>query len=187
MVYLCHTCSHQNVAAGYRRTDSYKLWSQTVHDLTATQETVDDLSGKLWCGGHGASQDIIVASMVTAHAMGKVIPQLNGKLTRIALQVPTPNVSVMDLTCRVEKAAKYDEIKKAVKLISEGSPTGILGYTEDQVISCEFNSYIYSSAFDAGSGISLNDHFFKIIFYYDNEFGNSDQFVDLMVHMASKE
>nr|XP_048275182.1 glyceraldehyde-3-phosphate dehydrogenase-like [Myodes glareolus] len=153
----------------------------TVHAITATQKTVDAPSGKLWQDSCGAPQNIIPASTGAAKAVGKVIPELNGKLMVMAFHVPTHNVSVMDLTCHLEKAAKYEYIKKVVKQASEGPLKAILGYTEDQNVCCDFNSDSCSSTFDAGTDIALHDNFVKLIFWYDN------RVVDLMAYMASKE
>ncbi|XP_043935522.1 glyceraldehyde-3-phosphate dehydrogenase [Protopterus annectens] len=159
----------------------------TVHAYTATQKTVDGPSGKLWRDGRGAHQNIIPASTGAAKAVGKVIPELNGKLTGMAFRVPTPNVSVVDLTCRLEKGASYDKIKAVVKAASEGPLKGILGYTEEQVVSTDFNGCSMSSIFDASAGIALNETFVKLVSWYDNEHGYSCRVVDLINHMHSKE
>ncbi|KAK6022476.1 glyceraldehyde-3-phosphate dehydrogenase, type I [Ostertagia ostertagi] len=158
----------------------------TVHATTATQKTVDGPSGKLWRDGRGAAQNIIPAATGAAKAVGKVIPSLNGKLTGMAFRVPTPDVSVVDLTCRLEKPASMDDIKKVIKSASEGAMKGILGYTEDQVVSTDFLSDTRSSIFDAGACISLNPNFVKLISWYDNEYGYSHRVVDLLTYIASK-
>jgi len=156
----------------------------TVHATTATQKTVDGPSGKDWRAGRGAAQNVIPASTGAAKAVGKVIPELNGKLTGMAFRVPTPDVSVVDLTVRLEKAATYKEICDAVKHESEGALKGILGYTEDEVVSTDFVGDTRSSIFDAKAGISLNSNFVKLISWYDNEIGYSTRVIDLIVHMA---
>ncbi|XP_052026191.1 glyceraldehyde-3-phosphate dehydrogenase-like [Apodemus sylvaticus] len=135
----------------------------TVHAITATQKIMDVPSRKLWRDACGTVQNIIPASTGTAKAVGKVIPELNGKLTGMAFCVPTPNVSVVHLTCSLEKSTKYDDIKKVVKQASEGPLKGILSYTEDQVVSCNFNSNSHSSTLDAGAGIALSDNSVKLI------------------------
>ena len=158
----------------------------TVHAVTATQKTVDGPSAKDWRGGRGAGQNIIPSSTGAAKAVGKVIPALKGKLTGMAFRVPTPDVSVVDLTCRLAKGASYDEIKAAIKKASEGELKGILGYTEDQVVSTDFTTDPRTSIFDAGAGISLNPNFVKLVSWYDNEWGYSNKIVDLLVYTASK-
>jgi glyceraldehyde 3-phosphate dehydrogenase len=155
----------------------------TVHATTATQKTVDGPSAKDWRGGRGAGQNIIPSSTGAAKAVGKVIPELNGKLTGMAFRVPTPDVSVVDLTCRLEKAASYDDVKAAMKAASEGALKGILGYTEDAVVSNDFVSDARTSIFDADAGIALNDNFLKVVSWYDNEWGYSNKVVDLVQYM----
>jgi glyceraldehyde-3-phosphate dehydrogenase (EC 1.2.1.12) len=157
----------------------------TVHSITATQKTVDGPSKKDWRGGRAASYNIIPSSTGAAKAVGKVIPELNGKLTGMAFRVPTIDVSVVDLTCRLEKAATYEEICEAVKKASEGELKGILGYTEDDVVSSDFLSDPRTSIFDAKAGISLNPNFVKLVSWYDNEWGYSNKLIDLIMHMYS--
>jgi len=158
----------------------------TVHAVTATQKTVDGPSGKLWRDGRGAAQNIIPAATGAAKAVGKVIPALNGKLTGMAFRVPTSDVSVVDLTCRLEKPATMEAIKKVVKDAAEGKLKGILGYTEDQVVSSDFVTDTHSSVFDANACIALNSNFVKLISWYDNEFGYSTRVVDLIKYISTK-
>ncbi|MCA1809335.1 MAG: type I glyceraldehyde-3-phosphate dehydrogenase, partial [Kiritimatiellia bacterium] len=158
----------------------------TVHATTATQKTVDGPSKKDWRGGRGAAFNIIPSSTGAAKAVGKVIPELNGKLTGMAFRVPTANVSVVDLTCRLAKPASYDEIKGAMKRAAEGPMKGILAYTEDKVVSSDFIGESCTCVFDADAGIPLNDSFVKVVAWYDNEWGYSCKCADLIVHMASK-
>ena len=155
----------------------------TVHAVTATQKTVDAPSAKDWRGGRGAAQNIIPSSTGAAKAVGKVIPALNGKLTGMAFRVPTPDVSVVDLTCRLAKPATYGEIKAAMKKASEGELKGILGYTEDAVVSTDFVGDSRTSIFDADAGIALSDTFVKVVSWYDNEMGYSHKVLDLILHM----
>ncbi len=156
----------------------------TVHATTATQKTVDGPSKKDWRGGRAASANIIPSSTGAAKAVGKVIPELNGKLTGMSFRIPTINVSVVDLTCRLEKKASYDEIKAAMKKASENELKGIMGYTEDAVVSTDFISDPRTCIFDAGAGISLNSNFVKLVAWYDNEWGYSNKIVDLIDYMA---
>jgi len=155
----------------------------TVHATTATQKTVDGPSAKDWRGGRGAAQNIIPSSTGAAKAVGKVIPALNGKLTGMAFRVPTPDVSVVDLTARLAKPATYEQIKKVMKEASEGELKGILGYTEDQVVSTDFVGDARTSIFDADAGISLNDNFVKVVSWYDNEWGYSNKVVELIEYI----
>ncbi|MBK5073767.1 glyceraldehyde-3-phosphate dehydrogenase [Budviciaceae bacterium BWR-B9] len=156
----------------------------TVHATTATQKTVDGPSHKDWRGGRGAAQNIIPSSTGAAKAVGKVIPSLNGKLTGMSFRVPTPDVSVVDLTARLDKAASYKDICEAMKSASEGALKGILGYTEDDVVSTDFLGEKCTSVFDAKAGISLNDHFVKVVAWYDNEIGYSNKVLDLIAHVS---
>jgi len=159
----------------------------TVHAVTATQKTVDGPSGKDWRGGRGAGQNIIPSSTGAAKAVGKVIPELNGKLTGMAFRVPTPDVSVVDLTVRLQKEATYQEICNKMKEASqEGAMKGILGYTEDMVVSTDFLGDNRSSIFDAKAGIQLSSTFVKLVSWYDNENGYSNRVIDLINHMHSK-
>jgi len=157
----------------------------TIHSYTATQKTVDGPSAKDWRGGRTAAQNIIPSSTGAAKAVGKVIPELNGKLTGMSMRVPTSNVSVVDLTVRLEKAASYDEIKAAIKAAADGELKGILAYTEDEVVSTDMNGNNNSSIFDAKAGISLNPHFVKLVSWYDNEWGYSRRVLDLIAYIAS--
>jgi len=159
----------------------------TVHAMTATQPTVDGPSKKDLRGGRGAAQNIIPASTGAAKAVTLLLPELKGKLTGMAFRVPTPDVSVVDLTFRTEKATSYTEICAAMKAASEGALKGVLGYTEDPVVSTDFTTDPHSSIFDATAGIELNDRFFKVVAWYDNEWGYSNRMIDLMLSMAAKE
>jgi glyceraldehyde 3-phosphate dehydrogenase len=157
----------------------------TVHATTATQKTVDGPSVKDWRGGRGAAQNIIPSSTGAAKAVGRVIPELNGKLTGMAFRVPTPDVSVVDLTVNLERPTSYDALKQVIRAASEGPLRGILGYTEDEVVSSDFLGEACTSIFDAGAGMALTDTFMKLVAWYDNEWGYSCKCLDLITHMAS--
>lgn len=156
----------------------------TVHATTATQKTVDAPSAKDWRGGRGASQNIIPSSTGAAKAVGVVIPELNGKLTGMSFRVPTPNVSVVDLTVNLKKPATYAEICAKMKEMAEGPLKGILGYTEDAVVSTDFLGEVCTSVFDAKAGIALTDNFVKVVSWYDNEIGYSNKVLDLVAHIS---
>ncbi|KAK8500718.1 hypothetical protein V6N12_031379 [Hibiscus sabdariffa] len=156
----------------------------TVHATTATQKTVDGPSMKDWRGGRGAGQNIIPSSTGAAKAVGKVLPDLNGKLTGMAFRVPTPNVSVVDLTCRLQKSATYEDVKAVVKYAAEGPLKGILGYTDEDVVSNDFVGDSRSSIFDSKAGIGLSKSFMKLVSWYDNEWGYSNRVLDLIEHIA---
>jgi glyceraldehyde 3-phosphate dehydrogenase len=155
----------------------------TVHATTATQKTVDGPSAKDWRGGRAAAANIIPSSTGAAKAVGKVLPEMNGKLTGMSFRVPTVNVSVVDLTCRLEKAASYEEVKGAMKKASEGELKGILGYTEEAVVSSDFITDPRTSIFDAEAGIMLNSNFVKVISWYDNEWGYSNKVLEMVAYM----
>lgn len=155
----------------------------TVHSTTATQKTVDGPSGKDWRGGRGAGQNIIPSTTGAAKAVGKIIPELNGKLTGMAFRVPTPDVSVVDLTVNLEKPATYDEICQAMSAAAKGELNGVLDYTEDAVVSNDFIGETCTSVFDAKAGISLTDTFVKVVAWYDNEIGYSNKVLDLVSYI----
>ncbi len=156
----------------------------TVHAVTATQKTVDGPSAKDWRGGRGGFSNIIPSSTGAAKAVGLVLPELKGKLTGMSFRVPVADVSVVDLTVKLEKAASYEDIKKAMKDASEGELKGILGYTEDDVVSQDFVGDARTSIFDAKAGIALNDKFVKVVAWYDNEWGYSNKLIDLVQELA---
>ncbi|MXV16212.1 type I glyceraldehyde-3-phosphate dehydrogenase [Hufsiella ginkgonis] len=156
----------------------------TIHAVTATQKTVDGPSAKDWRGGRGAYQNIIPSSTGAAKAVGLVLPELKGKLTGMSFRVPTADVSVVDLTVRLEKPATYEQVKAAMKEASEGDLAGILGYTEDEVVSTDFLGDARTSIFDAKAGIALNDNFVKVVSWYDNEWGYSNKIIDLVQHIG---
>jgi glyceraldehyde 3-phosphate dehydrogenase len=158
----------------------------TIHSYTATQKTVDGPSKKDWRGGRGAAQNIIPSSTGAAKAVGLVVPELKGKITGMAFRVPTADVSVIDLTCRLKKGASYDEIKKTIKAAAEGPLKGILAYTEDQVVSSDFVGDNHSCIFDADAGIQLSPTFVKLVAWYDNEYGYSHRVVDLLKIIHAK-
>jgi len=167
--------------------DNYGIVSglmTTVHATTATQKTVDGPSAKDWRGGRGASQNIIPSSTGAAKAVGVVLPELNGKLTGMAFRVPTANVSVVDLTVNLEKGASYEQICATMKEASEGPLKGVLGYTEDQVVSQDFIGEVQTSVFDAKAGIALTENFVKVVSWYDNEIGYSNKVLDLVAHIS---
>jgi glyceraldehyde 3-phosphate dehydrogenase len=157
----------------------------TVHAVTATQKVADGPSGKLWRDGRASASNIIPATTGAAKAVGRVIPELAGKLTGMSFRVPVQDVSVVDLTCRLDKGASYDQIKAVVKAAAEGELKGILAYTEDQVVSSDFIGESCTSVFDAEAGIALNDNFVKLIAWYDNEWGYSNKVLDLVAHIAA--
>ena len=158
----------------------------TVHSVTATQPTLDGPSKKDWRGGRGSNQNIIPASTGAAKAVGLCIPEIEGKLTGMSFRVPTPNVSVVDLTVKLSKSTNYEDVNASMKSASEGNLKGILGYTDEDVVSSDFIGSTYSSIYDAGAGIGLNDKFFKLVSWYDNEMGYSARLIDLVLYMEKQ-
>ena len=158
----------------------------TVHAVTATQPTLDGPSKKDWRGGRGSNQNIIPASTGAAKAVGLCIPEIAGKLTGMSFRVPTPNVSVVDLTVKLSKSTNYEHVNASMKSASEGTLKGILGYTDEDVVSSDFIGSTYSSIYDAGAGIGLNDKFFKLVSWYDNEMGYSARLIDLVEYMETR-
>merc|ERR1712127_468524 len=185
----CASCTTNGLApmvkAIHDEYDIQEALMTTVHAMTATQAVVDSSSRKDWRGGRAASGNIIPSSTGAAKAVTKVIPSLQGKLTGMAFRVPTIDVSVVDLTCRLQKATTYEEICAVVKAKSEGDMKGILGYCDEPLVSTDFESDCRSSIFDAGAGIMLNPSFVKLVAWYDNEWGYSSRVVDLMKHVAA--
>ena len=158
----------------------------TVHAVTATQPTLDGPSSKDWRGGRGGNQNIIPASTGAAKAVGLCIPEIAGKITGMSFRVPTPNVSVVDLTVKLLKSTSYDDINASMESASKGNLKGILGYTDEDVVSSDFIGSTYSSIYDAGAGIGLNDKFFKLVSWYDNEMGYSARLIDLVEYMETR-
>ena len=158
----------------------------TVHSVTSTQPTVDGPSKKDWRGGRGGTQNIIPASTGAAKAVALCIPEIAGKLTGMSFRVPTPNVSVVELTVKLSKSTSYEEINSSMKAASEGKLNGILGFTDEAVVSSDFIGSTYSSIYDAGAGIGLNDRFFKLVSWYDNEMGYSTRLIDLIEYMEGQ-
>merc|ERR1712051_29214 len=185
----CASCTTNGLApmvkAVHDEFDIQEALMTTVHAMTATQAVVDSSSRKDWRGGRAASGNIIPSSTGAAKAVTKVIPSLQGKLTGMAFRVPTIDVSVVDLTCKLGKATTYEEICAVIKAKSEGEMKGVLGYCDEPLVSTDFESDSRSSIFDAGAGIMLNPNFVKLVAWYDNEWGYSGRVVDLMKHVAA--
>merc|ERR1712170_255638 len=177
---LCHVLMKEGIGVE-------KGLMTTIHSYTATQKTVDGVSAKDWRGGRSAACNIIPSATGAAKAVGEVLPAVKGKLTGMAFRVPTPDVSVVDLTCRIEKPAKYDDIVAAMKEAAAGPMKGVLDFTDEEVVSTDFVSCKSSSIFDIGAGIALNDNFVKLVSWYDNEWGYSNRLVDLVCYMKAQD